>query len=273
MINSISNLGVGIGFRPELEAGIFSHKSSIDFLEIIADRYFSPIALQDLEKLATEFKIAPYGVGLSIGSKNLNSDYIKSVKEVCRITKCEYYSEHLNVSEAPMAALGHLSPIHYTNDNLMRITDNVNRLQDYLGIPLVLENITYNLDIPKADLTQVEFFQKLVANTKCGILLDMANIYTNSHNHHYDSGQFIDEMPLENIVQIHLAGGRRKGDYIIDSHDEDVEEETWNLLEYLASKIKIKATVLERDGNFPDDFTVLENQLKRAKTILSKYGS
>jgi uncharacterized protein (UPF0276 family) len=268
-INNIKQHGVGIGFREEISKDIFKHRESIECVEIITERYIYPKSEYSLKRLSEQFKIVPHGVSLSIALSKLEKDDLKKIKRVCDIVQCEYYSEHLCLSGVPGIDLGHLTPIVMNERSLANIIKNINTFQDYIERPLVLENITYDFQMPGNEISQEQFFHSLVKETNCGVLLDLANIHTNSYNHHFDPYLFIDNMPLQNIVQVHLAGGSYSHDkkILFDSHNNPVEEKTWILLDYLLKKTKVKTIILEHDSNFPEDFEILLSQLRRVQTI------
>ncbi|MDQ2714346.1 MAG: DUF692 domain-containing protein, partial [Chloroflexota bacterium] len=133
--------------------------------------------------------------------------------------------------------------------------------------PLILENVTYYFDIPGNSMSQAEFFNRLIAATGCGILLDITNVFINSVNHGFDPVAFLDQMPLDHVVQVHLAGGYWFNDYLVDGHSEPVQEESWELLRALAARCRIKGVIFEHDRNFPD-MELLLRQVQRAKRIV-----
>lgn len=270
-LDSIPFLGSGIGLRLELLDDITASKNSIDFIEVVADQFLDDISSRrKLAKLRENFKIIPHGIGLSIGSVNPpDEEYLRSIKDVIEIVSAPYYSEHLAMTNAPGIEIGHLSPLWYTEDALKYTIENVYRVQDYLGIPLVLENVTYLFSIPNSELSQTEFFHRLVEATDCGILLDVTNIYTNSKNHSFDPVSFLEEMPLDRVVQAHIAGGYFNDGLFIDSHSEKVEEGSWDLLRKLCNRTSIKGCILEHDDNFPTEPLVLVEQVNKARDIMN----
>lgn len=273
VVSSIPALGSGLGYRRELKRAIFESRERIDFLEIVTDQFLSDRRqLEELEELRDMFTIIPHGVGLSIGSAALDASYVRAIKAVSDATRSPYYSEHLAMTRAPGIDIGHLSPIWFTEPTLERTVANVRRVQDALGKPLVLENVTYLFEIPNATMTQAEFFARLIDATGIGLLLDLTNVYTNSVNHHFDPLAFLDSLPLDQVVQIHLAGGYWANGVLIDGHCEPVEEGSWRLLEALAGRLHIKASILEHDANFPDEFSVLLDQVDRARRLISHPG-
>ncbi len=270
-LSSIPALGSGIGFRRELKQDILDARDEIDFIEVVTEQYLTDSnQLTELEELRDIFPIVPHGVRLSIGSAALDQEYLRAIKLVSDTCRAPYYSEHLAVTRAPGIEIGHLSPLWFTEAVLEQTVNNVLRVQDTLGKPLILENITYLFDIPRATMTQTEFLGRLVESTGCGILLDLTNLYTNATNHDFDPLAALDGLPLDKVVQLHLAGGYWSQGILIDAHCEPVAQGTWALLEALANRVQVKACILEHDDNFPDHFSVLSDQVRRAREFVER---
>ncbi|MFB7868089.1 DUF692 domain-containing protein [Streptomyces sp. NPDC056069] len=271
-IASIPHLGSGIGFREEIADHILKASPHIDFIEVITEGYVNyPARLEQISDVARLFPVIPHGVGMSIGSLGeFDESYMHGIKRVSDTLASPYYSDHLCMTQVPGIDLGHLAPLWFCRELLNHIRDRVNHVQDYLGKPLILENITYAVNMPNMEITQLEFINKLADSTGCGILLDVTNVYTNSVNHGFDARSFIDSLPLNNVVQVHLAGGYWHNGRLVDGHSHPVPDEVWDLYSYLTSITRVKATLLEHDANFPDDFEVLLNQVRRARSINSQ---
>lgn len=270
-ISSMPFLGSGIGYRRDIARQIFEAKERLDFLEIVTDQFLrSSQDLKELSKLCRTFKVIPHGVSLSIGSMApLDTTYLHAIKKISDITESPYYSEHLAVTRVPGIDIGHLSPLWFTEAMLNNVIENVLRVQQTLEKPLVLENITYPFEIPRAEMSQTDFFKQLVHATGCGILIDITNVHINSVNHGFDPITFMRELPIENLVQVHLAGGFSLNGSIVDSHSERVPQESWELLRALAGMVRLKASILEHDANFPEDFSVLLDQVTEARSIMT----
>lgn len=271
-ISSVPYFGSGLGYRKELRDQILASRDSIDVLEVIADQYVdNPRRLDELRELCDHFPVIPHGIGLSPGSAAPpDRDYLAAIRKVVDITGMPFYSEHLCMTRAPGIDLGHLAPLWFTEEVLENTIRNVERTQDALGKPLVLENITYVLEIPGATLTQTEFFDRLVEATGCGVLLDITNVFINSVNHCFDPIGFLERMPLGRVLKVHLAGGFWNHGVLVDGHSEEVQEESWTLFEELVRRADVKACLLEHDTNFPESFEPLLRQVERARTILTR---
>jgi uncharacterized protein (UPF0276 family) len=267
---SIPILGSGIGYRQQIAGPLSDRKDEVDFVEIITDQFTRDAkSLDALRELRKSFAVIPHGIGLSIGSAlPLDREYLDRLRAICDVVQAPYYSEHLCMTRAPAIDIGHLSPLWFTNDVLQIAIRNVSEVQEYLGRVLVLENITYLFEIPGGSMSQEEFFRRLTNATGCGVLLDVTNLYINSVNHDFDPVDALHEMPLDSIVQAHLAGGYWSDDVLIDAHSERVDDDTWRLFCAAAELVDFKASIVEHDANFPEDFNVLLDEVKRARHIL-----
>lgn len=267
-ITTIPALGVGLGYRSELRQGILANRERIDFLEIITDNYLrEPSALAALEELCTLFPVIPHGVDLSIGSvMPWEPAYLRDIKRVSDLTGSPYYSEHLCMTRVPGRDIGHLAPLWFTESLLQYVTDRVLRLQEYLGKPLILENVTYMLEI-SSPMSQADFFHRLVKATGCGVLLDVTNVFINAMNHQFDPGEFLNQMPLDHLVQVHLAGGYWRNGWLVDGHSELVPSEVFDLLMTVTTVCQVKNIIFEHDAHFPS-MTDLLGQMDHARSIL-----
>ncbi len=274
-IDNIPYLGSGFGYRPQLHQDIIEHKDKIDFLEIIAERYAygSSKSLDKLAELSDDFSIIPHGVGLSIGSyQQVSRNHLEKIKGLLKLTKSPYFSEHLAVTNTPGIDIGHLSPISFNQKVLDKVVENIKFTQDFLEVPLVLENITVGHEIPGSTMLQEEFFNAMCERSGCGMLLDLTNLYTNSVNWSFDMNQRLDEFPLEHVVQIHLAGGTWSGDTLIDSHSESVPAPVWELLELFLKKQSVKGVIIERDSNFPP-FEEMLSEIDSINDVLNRFNN
>jgi uncharacterized protein len=268
-VAAIPHLGSGLGFRDQLADDIFAAQQEIDFVEIIADDFArGPSELDELRKVVDTFTVIPHGVGLSIGTAGpVDRAYLTRIKRVSDLTQSPYYSDHLCMTRAPGIDVGHLTPLWFRAAVLRGTIDRVNEVQDTLGKPLVLENVTYLFEIPGSEMSQTEFFHALADATGCGILLDVTNVYINAVNHHFDAEPFMAQLPLEHVVQVHLAGGFWHDGVLADSHSHPVPSEVWDLFTYLCARADVKAVLIEHDQNFPD-IAVLTEQVAKARDII-----
>lgn len=265
----VPHYGSGLSYRHALKADIFDAREEIDFLEIISDNFFEEGPKDTLRELCDTFPVVTHGVGLSIGSADgIEDTYLQNVKAVLDITGGPFYSEHLCHTRVPGIDIGNLSPLWFSESLLQQVVENVDHVQQTLGKRLVLENVSYFFDIPSNDLSQGEFFNRLVDQTGCGVLLDITNVYINTLNHGTRAARLLDSMPLDDVLEVHIAGGRWENDYLFDSHTEPVQEGSWTLLAELLQRTHVHGIILEHEADFPQSFSALTDQLARARNLM-----
>lgn len=270
--DDLPTLGVGIGYRNELRAFYATHAEEIEWFELIADRYFSalPESADWLVDFREAHRLVPHGLDLSLGTDGaLDPAYSRQAAELCRLVRAPFYSDHLCMTHAGGVQLGHLTPLPFTRRAARRVAEKAKAVQDALGVPFLLENIAYSFALP-GEMSEVDFVSTVVEEADCGILLDLTNLFVNAENHGYDAYDYLRRLPLERVVQIHLAGSERHNGRWVDSHSHslDAHPEVWSLLEFVVSRANVRAVLLERDQNFPQDPSELIADLRRARAIL-----
>lgn len=253
-LSSLPTLGVGLGFRDIYGADVLRHRKSIDFLEIVADHYFTPdrVKQTELEALSSLFPLIPHGLSLSLGSaEGLYQPALKHLKRLIAKVKPTWWSEHISWTRSGEVDIGHLSPLPFSREALTVLRQNIQVAKATIDVPLILENVTYDVQVPGADLDEASFLGEVCDQNDCGLLLDVTNLYTNSVNHRFDPIAFLHRLPLDRIVQLHFVGGHWRGERLIDSHSSSTPEEVWQLLEEVLRLAPIKGIILERDENLP----------------------
>jgi uncharacterized protein len=278
-LKDIPYAGLGIGLRGEIASETFEHADEMDVVEVISENFFdrTPDSYPLLETALKKFKVIPHGINLSIGgTPEITDDFLMRAKRLTEFLDAPYYSDHFCVTNHDdLSQLGHLSPIWYTNESLELINRRVDRVQQFIGKPLVLENITAPFVIPGADFEEPEFITKVCEATGCGLLIDLTNIFINAANRKEDPQALLSRYPMTKVVHVHLAGGVQdhSGKYV-DSHSASVHEEVWPLLEWTAKHADIKTLIIERDENLHAEFNDLVLQdLRRARSIVERARS
>jgi uncharacterized protein (UPF0276 family) len=269
-MKNLPKLGVGIGFREQFRADLFLHQAEIDFLEITADHYLDATGAkrEELKLLKEHFPLIPHGLNLSLGSaEGIDEKYLEKFAALIEETAPAWFSEHICFTKSGGVDIGHLAPLAFTRESLEVLKRNIRRVKEFIKTPLILENITYMVRFPSAEMGEADFIAELVEETDCGLLLDVTNLYINSVNHDYDWRGFLEKMPLERVVQLHFVGSHRHGNLLIDGHAHPTEDEIWNVFREVCVKSNVKGAILERDENFPPFAEILE-EIRTAKSIL-----
>lgn len=249
----VPNLGIGIGLRIPHYDDIFLHKPPIDWFEIISENFMveGGKPLDNLYKILEHYPVVQHGVNLAIGSSDtLDFDYLKRLKALTRITKTPWLSDHLCWGRLPGAHYHDLLPLPYTQEVVDYVAERARIVQDYLEIPFALENLSSYVAYQQDQMNEWEFYSAVVEKADIFMMLDVNNIYVSSRNHGFDPMTYINNVPLERVIQIHLAGHTDHGAYVLDTHDSYVCDEVWALYAEVYPRTGGVSTLLEWDENF-----------------------
>ncbi len=262
------NLGIGVGLRPVHFQEIFDHKPDIDWFEIISENFMvdGGMPLQNLYKILERYPVVQHGVSLAIGSPDpLDFDYLRRLKALTKITKTPWVSDHLCWGHRPGAHYHDLLPLPYTEETIDYVAERARIVQDYLELPFALENLSSYVAFKDDQMSEWEFYSRIVEKANIQMMLDVNNIYVSSRNHGFDPKTYLDNIPLERIIQVHIAGHTDHGNYVLDTHDNPVRDEVWELYGYLYPKLGGVSTLLEWDDNFVSFEETWKEALKAKK--------
>ena len=272
-LESLPVLGVGMGYRDPLRKEILQYTDGIDFLEITADNFLQSPNTRwvFLDALRSRYTLIPHGLNLSLGSaEGLNREYLSELTELVQRVNPPWWSEHIAFTKAEGVEIGHLSPLPFIRESIDAFCDNVCEAQDRIETPLILENITYTVDLPWHEMEENKFLGELLDRTGCGLLLDVTNLFINSQNHGYDPVEFLKTIPAERIIQLHFVGGMMKDGKWIDNHSQNTQDDIFQLIDSVLQYAPVKGVILERDANFPP-FTTITDELERARDLGRKH--
>ena len=269
----LPTLGVGMGYRDPLCHEIVQCRDKIDFLEITADHFLqSPVSRwRFLDKLCSKYTLIPHGLNLSLGSaEGIHLEYLNELVELIQYVKPPWWSEHIAFTKAGEIEIGHLSPLPFNQASINAFCANILEVQDRIETPIILENITYTVDLPWNEMEENKFLGELLDRTGCGLLLDVTNLFINSQNHGYDPVEFLKTIPAERIIQLHFVGGMIKEGKWIDNHSQNTQDDIFRLIDSVLQYAPVKGIILERDDNFPP-FSPLTDELERARNLGRKH--
>jgi uncharacterized protein (UPF0276 family) len=265
-------LGFGLGLRASHYPYIFEQLPQVDWFEIISENFMDTDGRpkRNLSRIAEHYPIVMHGVGLSIANINpLNSEYLEKLKRLMDWIQPVWISDHVCWTGNAHANSHDLLPIPYTEEALKHITTRIHQVQDFLGRPIALENPSSYLEFKSSSMSEAEFISRMVEDSGCFLLLDVNNVYVTCYNHRLDPKTYLDTLPMERVIQIHLSGHTHYGTHIIDTHDDHVVDEVWALYHYVIQQAgRIPNTMIEWDGNIPE-FPVVYAELEKAKAIAS----
>jgi uncharacterized protein (UPF0276 family) len=248
------NLGVGIGWRPEI-AGFVAALPGLRFTEVIAESLHHPddalVALRD-----RGVTVIPHGVKLSLGgAEPVDPARVAHLASCAELMAAPLVSEHIAFVRSGDLEAGHLLPIPRTRAALDALTGNIRRTCAELPVPLAVEPIAALFDWPDAEYDEGAFLTELLERTDVLLLLDVANVYANARNRGEDPDALLDRLPLERIAYVHVAGGAERDGLYHDTHTDPVPDEVLALVKELCGRMNAlggpPGLLLERDGSYP----------------------
>jgi uncharacterized protein len=263
----LPDLGFGIGLRTVHFQHILTHRPEIDWFEILSENYMDtggrPAYV--LDQVAERYPVVLHGVSLSVGSTDpLNFEYLRKLKNLARRTKALWISDHLCWTGVSGLNTHDLLPMPYTDESFRHVAERVRIVMDVLERPIFLENPSTYLEFTASTWKEWDFLAELTCRTQCGLLLDVNNVYVSSFNHGFDPNVYVDRLPVDRVVQIHLAGHTHKGTHILDTHSDHVVDEVWQLYRRVYQRMGGIATLLEWDEAIPS-LDVVHAEARKAR--------
>ncbi|HEX4335042.1 MAG TPA: DUF692 domain-containing protein [Polyangiaceae bacterium] len=269
---SLPNLGIGLGLRTVHYSHILEHTPEVGWFEILSENYMQTAGrpLHFLDRIAERYPIVMHGVSLSIGSTDpLDLTYLRELRGLRDRTRARWVSDHLCWTGAAGKNTHDLLPLPYTEESLRHVAARVRQVQDFLGAPLVLENPSTYLEFHGSTMKEWEFLAALANEADCAILLDVNNVYVSSRNHGFSPAEYLDAMPYDRVVQLHVAGHTDNGTHVIDTHIGPVLDTVWKLAGDAHARAGGASLLLEWDAQIPT-FEETFAEALRARDFIGK---
>ena len=268
--NGFTDYGVGIGLRVPHYSHILEKKPVVDWFEIISENYMvdggRPLTV--LDSILDQYRVVQHGVSMYFGSTDsLNREHLRRLKTLVRRTKTPWLSDHLCWGSVDGRYTHDLLPMPYTFEAARITAEKIRQVQDFVEVPVVVENVSSYAEFHISQMTEWEFLNEVVEQADCGILLDVNNIYVSSQNHGFDPRTYVDAVPNERVAQIHIAGHSKFEKYTLDTHDHPVLDPVWDLYARAIQRCGPTATLLEWDDNIPS-FDDVHAEALKAKRYL-----
>lgn len=266
---------VGIGLRSPHYQEIIDTKPALGWLEIHPENYFcGGVHKHFLDKISQDYPLSMHGVGLSLGAdQDVDLENLDQFKELIDRYQPFNVSDHVAWSASGNAHLNDLLPLPYTEETLNRLSRNIDQTQEFFGRSILVENPSTYIAFKDNDMPEYAFMNMLCERTGCGILLDVNNIYVQSHNHGLDPKEYINNIKQDYVGEIHLAGHIEKtfGEHslLIDTHNQTICDGVWDLFEYTTKRIDNAPTLIEWDQDFPA-LNFLLDEAQKARSIIKK---
>jgi len=268
--NAHTEYGVGIGLRTAHYGHILERKPVVDWFEIISENYMVEAGrpLHVLDQILEQYRVVQHGVSMYFGNAaRPNRDHLRKLKRLVKRTGTPWLSDHLCWGSVDGRFTHDLLPMPYTWEAVEVTAQKIRQVQDFVEVPVVVENVSSYAEFHVSEMTEWEFLTEVVERADCGILLDVNNIYVSSKNHNFDPFTYVNFVPAHRVAQIHIAGHSKFEKYILDTHDHPVLPAVWRLYGRAVERCGPTATLLEWDDNIPSFDEVHAEALKATKFL------
>jgi len=267
--------GAGLGLRRSILAQVVdAPPQEVGFYEVAPENWITIGGKlgKRFRAMTERFDFICHGLSLSLGSTDpLDEKLVRDVKAFMAEHQIKLYSEHLSYCSKD-GHLYDLMPIPFTSDAVSHVAARIRQVQDILEQKIAIENVSYYA-APGQEMAEIDFFNAVVEEADCDILIDINNIYVNSVNHGYDAEAFLKAIPAHRIAYAHIAGHYVEADdFLVDTHGAAIIDPVWNLLGKAYELYGVFPTLLERDFNIPEMAELLR-EVNTIKAIQTAWGT
>ena len=272
----------GIGLRQPHYAAAIDGAPALAFVEVHSENFFADggAAMQVLHAARERWPVSLHGVGLALGSAaGVDPWHLERLARLVERIEPVRVSDHASFARAPRSRgappvhANDLLPVAFTDASLAIMAANVQRVQDRLKRPVLVENLSAYLHWADDRIAEPEFFNALARRTGCGLLLDVNNLVVNALNEGGDAVakacRWIDAVDPAIVGEIHLAGHDASGDIVIDDHGRRVQPPVWRAFGHAVARLGARPTLIEWDTDLPA-LAVLLDEAARAEAAITR---
>lgn len=263
----VPDLGVGVGLRIPHYSHLDEHLPAMDWFEVISENFMGDGGSPRywLDRFRERYPIVQHGVSMSIGSDE-DEEHTRRLLALAERTRSPWVSDHLCFTSAGGVNSHDLLPLPRTREVLEHVVERCKRIAGQLQVPFALENPSSYLDWRASEIPEPEFLAEVAERADVGLLLDVNNVFVSSVNHGFDPADWLAALPMDRVVQIHLAGHSVREGYRLDTHDAPVCDEVWSLYRQVIERVGPIPTLVEWDDQFPT-WERLAEEAAAARTI------
>jgi hypothetical protein len=150
----------GIGLRPGHYVEFIESRPPVGFIEAHSENYFGRGGkpLHFLKLARQSHPLSLHGVGLSIGSVDpLSEPHLARLHELIDMLEPALVSDHLCWCSVGGIHANDLLPLPFTEETLAHVVARVQRVQERLRRPILLENVSSYLEYVQSAMPEWEF--------------------------------------------------------------------------------------------------------------------
>jgi len=198
-------------------------------------------------------------------------DAARLTRERLRLAASPWYSLHLGFSSAQVdfydEAMQALTEVLPREVVLNRSCSVLQQLGQEIKMPLLVENLDYNPTGAYEYVCEPLFIKEVLEHTGTYLLLDLAHARVSAYAFGIRVEDYIDQLPLERVRQIHVNRPGWHNARLVDSHLE-LQEDDYVLLARVLEQTQPWAITLE----YNRDECIIVEQIERLRAITQKNG-
>jgi uncharacterized protein (UPF0276 family) len=221
-----------------------------------------------LRRVAERYPVVAHGISLNLmGAEPLDLDYLARLKDLVHEHAIPWATDHLCWTASREVHHHDLLPAPYSRDLVPYVADRAAFVQDFLGVPFGIENLSAYVGFARDEMPEWEFYRAVVDQADCWFMLDINNVYVSSVNQRFDPREYLDAIRWDRVIQTHLAGHQVLSPTLLhDTHDREVSDPVWELYGDAWRRGGPFPTLVEWDADIPPLDVVLA-QLEIARTV------
>lgn len=261
---------LGLGLRIPHYRELFATEPPVDFFEIITENFFGEAGppRRNLARVRARYPVVLHGVGLNLlGAEPLDEAYLDRVKALADLVDAPFVTDHLCWTGSAGVSHHDLLPAPLVPELVPLAAERARYVQDRLGRPFGLENVSSYLEFTRSTLPEWEFLSAVAEQADCGILLDVNNVFVSAENHGFSAEAYLGAIDPARVLQVHLAGHQHGPEgLLVDTHDRAVCDAVWALYRRAWELLGPFPTLLEWDADVPP-LPVALAELERAREV------
>ncbi|MEJ2760054.1 MAG: DUF692 domain-containing protein [Gammaproteobacteria bacterium] len=249
----------GLGLKAKHYRTVMDDSPETGWFEVHPENYMGAGGLPHryLTEIHERYPLSMHGVGLSLGSADgIDDRHLNTLRELVHRYRPEALSEHLAWNRFDSVYVNDLLPVPYHEESLRVFADNIDKAQETLGRPIMIENPSVYVGFVDHACAEPEFLTALASRTGCGLLLDVNNVFVSACNLGFDPCTYIKAVPPGLVGEIHLSGHAiqliQDTEVRIDDHGSPVKQPVWELYEFTLRHLgRYIPTLIEWDTDVP----------------------
>jgi uncharacterized protein (UPF0276 family) len=246
-----------------------SHQLKLDYLEVHGP--YVSAARQTYPEMPMLLHNALYQWSLTHRDGLEHKDAANITQQRLALSRSPWYSLHLGFSAEEVdfydEAMQAVSALQSRDQVLEGCISRLNQLKELLPVPILIENLDYNPTQAYEYVCEPDFIQQVIHETGTDLLLDLAHARVTAYAFDISVEDYIDQLPLEKVHQIHLNRPAWRDNRLVDAHLALVEED-YLLFEKILERCQPWAVTLE----YNQDSDQILLQTTRLREIIKRHG-